>query len=1037
MRKETHGQLMKVIVVSVLLYFVTPLHADIPWLHVDGNKIKDPEGNIVVLRGISLIDLGFLEGWQGGAINMIDRITNKNDSQGNSPGWYPKVLRIPIHPPDSVDNWPYRWDPGNDRFYNSLLRPVVDYCAEKDLYVILDWHYIADTWDKVTQTSEFWEYMAPRFANDSHVLFELFNEPINHVGSDTSNWRSVRTDMQVWVDIVRTYAPHNLILVGGPTWSQAIGPVANYRVSGNNIVIISHIYPSHWRNPSWYRNHIRTCAAVYPILMTEWGFSQSNHPDPDDLLHGTISDYGQPLMDFIEGLQIGNTAWVASHNWGPPMFYDDWTLRCGEGEMGCFVKDVLYEKRNDDQPHGAVQPRDDLGTPSTEGFETDDFSSFPWRRSGDASWNTTRQQSHSGGYCAKSGSIDHDESTTLEVTLDCVSGDISFYCKVSSESAFDYLKFYIDGEERDKWSGDQDWTQVSFPVNGGTRTFEWTYAKDGSVSDGDDAAWIDDIVFPLKTSDGGGPLPLTAAVEITTWQDNKRGACSFTFDDNQRTHLSHFIPKFADLGFVGTIFLITNDGALGIVYDSYSQYTALVDSGWEIGSHTVSHPHLTALGNSSLRNELADSRATLEALFDLPPGLTLAYPYSDSDARIRNIAAEYYIAARGGWARTIASDMSGWSLEGYSQFHLPSYGWTASEHDLGAMNGATDGAISRGEWIVEMIHGTEGDGWEPPDWESVYEPHFEYVKNREEEIWVDTFGNVYRYIAERRACSVSVQSLSEGTAVVLTNDSILPPTPVPLTIKMDIPDHWPGVTVTNNDNVLPGRLITENGNKYYLVNTRPINAPKELYVYGTTSPPIGPEPPDPEPTPDPDTPEGFDLYLDDIGPGILDSSWSDGGILDYYSENNPVSGNCCIHWTGVGQYSAISLRFLRVKDLSALVDASFAVDLWVRCSSPAARIDLRFVDTKTQESGDHPWRMRHEIDRNVAVWNGEWNHLQIPLNAFSEGGSWDDGWFGPIGAYDWTATQCFEIVAEYGDLKGIHFYFDDIRVVDPDTFGRP
>ena len=55
-------------------------------------------------------------------------------------------------------------------------------------------------------------------------------------------------------------------------------------------------------------------------------------------------------MDFKEGLGIGNTAWVASYNWGPPMFWQDWTLRIGEGEMGGFTKDKLYERRNDDQP---------------------------------------------------------------------------------------------------------------------------------------------------------------------------------------------------------------------------------------------------------------------------------------------------------------------------------------------------------------------------------------------------------------------------------------------------------------------------------------------------------------------------------------------------------------------------------------------------------------------------------------------------------------------------------------------------------------
>jgi protocatechuate 3,4-dioxygenase beta subunit len=511
--KKIHIPSIEVLIVAALLYISTPLYADVPWLHVEGNKIKDPKGNIVVLRGISLIDLGFLEGWQGGAINMIDRLTNKNDSQGNSPGWYPKIVRIPIYPPDSAENWPHQWNPNNDRFYTDLLRPVVDYCAEKDLYVIIDWHYITDTWDKVDQTSEFWEYMAPRFANDSHVFFELFNEPINRIDSDIENWLSVRTDMQKWVDIVRTYAPYNLILVAGPSWSQAIGPAASYPVLGDNIVIVSHLYPSHWRNPSWYRTNIRTCAAVYPILMTEWGFSQSSRPDPNDLLHGSISGYGQPLMDFIEGLQIGYTAWVASYNWGPPMFYSDWTLRCGEGEMGCFVKDALYEKRNDDLPRGVIEPPVDWGTPSTEGFETNDFNRFEWFHSGDVRWVTTRQQSHSGNYCAQSGSISHDESTTLQVIRDCTSGSITFYRKVSSESGHDYLKFYIDGVERGEWSGEQDWAQMSFPVNQGMRTFEWTYSKDGSTSDGADAAWIDDIVFPLRTSDEGGFLPRTTSLD--------------------------------------------------------------------------------------------------------------------------------------------------------------------------------------------------------------------------------------------------------------------------------------------------------------------------------------------------------------------------------------------------------------------------------------------------------------------------------------------------------------------------------------------
>lgn len=338
----------------VLLYFITPLYAALPWLHVEGNKIKDPTGHTVVLRGISLIDLGFTEGRQGGVSNMIDRLTNKSDPQGASPGWYPRIVRLPIDPPDSVSGYPHRWKANDDSFYNNLLRPVVDYCAAKGLYVIIDWHYCTDTWTKVAQTSEFWRDMAPRFAGDSHVLFELFNEPINDVGDSLQKWQSVKADMQSWVRIVRDSAPDNLILVGGPQWCQVLAPQATDPIAGRNLVYVAHVYPSHWLgNNQWIRSQIETCAAVFPVLMTEWGFTTTK----EKLLNGTITNYGRPLVDFMEGLGIGHAAWCASYDWGPPMFQKDWTLRCGEGEMGCFVKDTLYLKRNDDQPQEtAVSP---------------------------------------------------------------------------------------------------------------------------------------------------------------------------------------------------------------------------------------------------------------------------------------------------------------------------------------------------------------------------------------------------------------------------------------------------------------------------------------------------------------------------------------------------------------------------------------------------------------------------------------------------------------------------------------------------------
>ena len=78
----------------MLLYLITPIYGATPWLHVDGNKIKDPSGNTVLLRGVSFIDLGETELNRGGAMEMIDRLTDETDTQGSSPGWYTRVVRL-------------------------------------------------------------------------------------------------------------------------------------------------------------------------------------------------------------------------------------------------------------------------------------------------------------------------------------------------------------------------------------------------------------------------------------------------------------------------------------------------------------------------------------------------------------------------------------------------------------------------------------------------------------------------------------------------------------------------------------------------------------------------------------------------------------------------------------------------------------------------------------------------------------------------------------------------------------------------------
>jgi endoglucanase len=359
---KSQKNVFSLLLLILLLVSAGRSRAATPWLHVEGNQIKDPNGNVVILRGVSLIDLGDQQSFYDGVLTAINRVTNRNDNQGSSPGWYPKVIRLPIVP---GPNRTLTWQPGSDTFYNTLLRPAVNLCRTKDVYCIIDLHHIADT-NSVDDAyvRGFWQYMASRFANDSHVIFEIFNEPINtSAGNDTQKWASVRSRMQTWVNIVRAAAPRNLILVGTPQWCQILTPVINNPITGGNIVYVSHIYPGHWGS-QFLRDQVSVTASVFPIFMTEWGFRQN---DAAELLRGTISSYGLPLDNFRETFNINHTAWVVSTNWGPPMFDANWLLRVGEGEMGGFTKDRLYALRNFDQPSDGTPTPTPTPSPSPGG----------------------------------------------------------------------------------------------------------------------------------------------------------------------------------------------------------------------------------------------------------------------------------------------------------------------------------------------------------------------------------------------------------------------------------------------------------------------------------------------------------------------------------------------------------------------------------------------------------------------------------------------------------------------------------------------
>jgi peptidoglycan/xylan/chitin deacetylase (PgdA/CDA1 family) len=166
----------------------------------------------------------------------------------------------------------------------------------------------------------------------------------------------------------------------------------------------------------------------------------------------------------------------------------------------------------------------------------------------------------------------------------------------------------------------------------------------------------------LLIARGYRPVTFTAAV---TWARAGR-LVAFTFDDAYRSVLELARPILDSFAAPATVFAPTDyvgaetpmrwpgvDRWHGgpdeheLMPMSWPQLAALADAGWEIGSHTASHPRLTQLDDAALQDELARSKQACEQHLGVDC-TSLAYPYGDVDGRV--VAA----AARAGYRAAAA-----------------------------------------------------------------------------------------------------------------------------------------------------------------------------------------------------------------------------------------------------------------------------------------------------------------------------------------------------------------------------------------------
>lgn len=140
-----------------------------------------------------------------------------------------------------------------------------------------------------------------------------------------------------------------------------------------------------------------------------------------------------------------------------------------------------------------------------------------------------------------------------------------------------------------------------------------------------------------------------------------------TFDDGYVDNYTNLLPLMEKYGYKGVIYLL---GDFEVTYNYWdadkgdhrdeimtkAQKKVFVEKGWEIGSHTLTHRHLTQLSEKEAFDEIVKSKTNLEKELETQI-ISFAYPYGDVNEKVKELTKQ------SGHFLGIATDSGGMDIE--------------------------------------------------------------------------------------------------------------------------------------------------------------------------------------------------------------------------------------------------------------------------------------------------------------------------------------------------------------------------------------
>ena len=312
-------------------------------------------------------------------------------------------------------------------------------------------------------------------------------------------------------------------------------------------------------------------------------------------------------------------------------------------------------------------------------------------------------------------------------------------------------------------------------------------------------------------------------VSVTRWPQDRSAGISLSFDDGINSHLDFVGPILRKHHLNATFFVTTG---MGPWEKRKAEWKQLAQQGNELGNHTVHHPclapqitpHAQDYTPAMMEAEIKEAAEQIQSVLDRQRGMTFAYPCGDMtfgkpEDQVRNTALyAKYVSEHAFGARAVGAGAA--NSEEANVLAINDLGPTADK-DFSTLLGMAQAAINSHGWGVYCFHGVGGDRLSiTPDALDQLTSYFE----AHGEIWTATFGDVLRYMEERKAAAIRVETSDNASVNVALgwpmDQKIYD---VPLTLKVEVPAHWKDVTASGDGKSLSARVVDRTSGTVMLV----------------------------------------------------------------------------------------------------------------------------------------------------------------------------------------------------------------------------